>query len=163
MKIIVLALTLLTGGFQLGGEEEAAYEVNTGGQICITGERIIKPVRSWKVLKTEIRYEGKTPFMEISFHNPLNKKTPVSIDAKFVLRVDPSMAKVDSLVAATYFNPKTNVTFKRIYSVHDVTVKSKVQKFPMQTPCFAREVVQIIEFTPDEVKVPESSSDGGTK
>lgn len=165
MKIIVLILAIVAGGFQFGDEEETA-QANNNPQNCITAERIIRPIRTWKVLKTEIRYEGKSPYMEVTVHNPLNRKTPTSIDARFILSIDPgnpSDPAKYNLMVATYYNEKANVTFKRIYSVHDVTVKKKTQKFPMQTPCFAREVVQVIEFTPEEIKVPESSPDGGTK
>jgi len=166
MKIFMFILAILAGGFQFGDDEEVARPVGPNGQFCITAERIIKPIRSWKVLKTEIRYQGKSPFMEVTAHNPLNKKTPTSVDARFILSIDPGNPTDPqrfNLVMATYYNDKANVVFRRIYQVHEVTVKNKQQKFPVQTPCFAREIVQIIEITPEEIKVPDSSPDGGTK
>lgn len=165
MKFLVLIMAMLAGGLQLGEGEDTASHHTGPGQACITADRIVKPIRNWQVLASQIQYQGKTPYMEVSVHNPLNVKTPTSIDAKFILSVDPSNPadpQKYSLVMAVYYNGKSRVTFKRIYEVQDVTIKKKQEKFPIQTQCFAREVIEIIDFTPEEVTIP-SSPDGGSK
>lgn len=158
MNVIVFILALIVGGIPIS-EDQIAHETHGDGQMCITAQRIIKATMSWIILKTEVKYHGKEPFLEISVHNPINKTVPQSIDAKFILAIDPtapSDPQKYNLVEAFYFNPKANVTFKRIYSMQDVMVKNKLKKFPIQTPCFARQVMPIIQFEPN---VPG----GGTK
>lgn len=162
MNIIILILFVITGAVpitSLAAENPAPHEINNNGQNCITEERIIKPTASWKVLKTEIRYQDEIPFLEISNHNPLNKETPESIDAKFIFSMDPSMpsdVQQYGLVMAFYYNSKANVTFKRIYSVCEA--KNKTKKFKIQTPCFERTVVPIIvleEETKIQINIPD--------
>lgn len=166
MKFLVLVMAILAGGLQLGDDEDTASHHTGPGQGCITAERIVRPIRSWQVLSTEIHYQGKTPYMEVSVHNPLNAKTPKSIDARFILSVDPGNPadpQKYNLVEAVYYNAKSRVIFKRVYEVQNVTVKKKQEKFPIQTQCFAREVIEVMDFTPDEITIPQSKSDGGVK
>jgi len=158
VNLISIVLAIFVGGLQLGetqDEDATAYEAISGGYACITVDKVIKPSSTWPVLKTEVKYEKKTPFLEITVHNPLNKKTPQSVDARFVLTVDassPAATQKYNLITAVYYNNKANVTFKRIYSVHEVVVRKKIKRFPMQTPCFAREVMPVIRLGPTEVK-----------
>jgi hypothetical protein len=64
-----------------------------------------------------------------------------------------------NLVAAIYFNDKTTVTFKRIYSSQNITIKNKLKKFLLPTPCFTREVVPIIRLEPEIIEVPDGGTD----
>ena len=134
-------------------EDPATNLINNTGQACITSERISKPSLSWKVLKTEIEYDGKNSFLEISVHNPLNKKIPNSVDARFILSVDlahPMDAQKYNLITATYYNIGLNVTFKRIYIVNKAKLGKRIKKVLIQTPCFSREVLPIINFEPEK-------------
>lgn len=156
MNIVMFVLAALIGGLQVN--DPASHRPANVPDGCITADRIIKPIRGWNMVKKEIKIDDKLAYLEISMHNPLNKKTPESVDARFVLSidpVDPSDATKYSLSTAFYYNTKTNVAFKRIYSVENVTVKDKVEKRPMLTPCFARQVIPIIRFDSLEIKVPE--------
>lgn len=156
MNIVVLILAILAGSFQFGEETARTHAPNAG--MCITADKIIRPVRGWKVVKTAFQRQGKEVFMEVIVHNPMNAKTPESIDAKFVFAADPSAPNDPqkyNLVKAFYYNKDTNVLFKRIYTPETV---NKTEKLSMQTPCFAREVLQVINFAPEEVKVPEKGT-----
>lgn len=162
MNIIALILAILAGGIQIGEDEQHEHH---RPQVCVTADKITRPTRGWKMLANEIKYDNKTPYMEITVHNPLNTKNPTAVDARFVLSIDPanpSDPQKYSLVAAYYYNNKINVTFHRIFEFKEVAGK-KNEKFPIQTQCFSREVIQILDFTPEEINVPNTSQDGGTK
>jgi len=164
MNIIAFILAALVSNVQPVDESFNTIHGINDEHMCITAERIVKPSRNWKVIKQEIKYQDKVPFMEVSAHNPLNKKTPDSVDVKFVLAIDPvtpSDVQKYNLVMAVYYNEKSTVTFRRIYSLQEVTVKNKVKKFPMQTPCFAREIMRIIQLEPEIIKI--QVPDGGVK
>src|SRR5271154_6693688 len=112
MNILILILATLFSTSAGTPLEKASHGGSADdGLACITASKITKSILSWKILKTEMTFNEDKPFLEISVHNPLNRKTPESIDAKFVLSVDPKNAQNYNLELAVYYNGKTNVTF----------------------------------------------------
>lgn len=155
MNLMILILAAIVGFPAMPGEEAPNEKT------CIMAERIIKPTASWKVLKANIGHKDNVSFLEISAHNPLNKDTPASVDVKFLFIADSDKPKPDNynLVMAVFYNEKAKVSFRRIYSVHDVVVKNKVKKITTQTPCFEKDVMPIMI---DKHLEPQGNVDGGT-
>jgi hypothetical protein len=163
MNVLALLFTIISGTIQIG-EDSVVHDI-ANDQKCITSERITRPTLGWKVISTELSPKDKELFMVVSLHNPLNKTNINSLDARFILQVD-SRTLADSskynLANATFYNKKTNVTFNRVYTVHQIHVKKGLKQFPIQTPCFARQIDNIIQMD-DIIIRPQSSLKNGDR
>lgn len=162
MNPLILIFTALLSALPIGMPEVTEDAVLHDNKVCITAEKIIKPTANWKVLATELKYQNGKPILEINVHNPLNKSTPQSVDAKFIFIVDQNTEEAGKykLVMAYFYNNKTNVVFRRIYAVQEIKDKHKRKKLITPTLCFNRQVLQVI--IPDATKQQSVVPDGGT-
>lgn len=160
MNIVTLILSFLVSNAPVG--EEAAAHQGFGEYRCVTADKVIRPILPWKELTTELITKNKQSRLIMSLHNPLNKIKD-AVDITVVLEVDPSAPKDPSkynLIMATYFNPNNVVVFRRIYVLSEVKVGKHMQKFPIQTPCFNKEVQEIMQFEPIVLKPSKKIKDG---
>ena len=112
--------------------------------VCIKEEQIVKVAGRWEVSSVDVVKNGRQKNLVLSLHNPLeqNKK---ALSAKLFMAIDPAMPSDSTkytLLAVQFYNRSTVVTFRRIFRIHKVG-KDQKENFPIQTPCFEREVVQI--------------------
>lgn len=146
MKFFSVVFALLFGGLQIGQELDS-----DNNQECITAKMVTRVAAEWKITKTELKVKAKQKFLELTTHNPLNKKDLDTVDAQFLFRIDSTLpydTTKYTLVAATYYYSNFIIVFKRTTASHEVIFKNKTQRFLMQTLCFTRKIIPIIELEP---------------
>lgn len=112
---------------------------------CITEKQLSQVVGRWEMIDTDVVKKRQVTYFVISVHNILNKHNPKAVDAKLFFAIDPAMPydpSKYSLRAIQFFNPTTVVSFRRMF-IFNKTSKNMKQVFPIQTPCFQRQVIQL--------------------
>lgn len=145
----IMSLLFLTSLFHANVKITSAAS-NESTAECIDEDHIFKPVGNWDVLNKNMKMQNNKLFIEATFHNPMSKDDK-SVDARFIILTDinaPNDVSKYRLMSAIYYNKTSNVIFKRISIIQDVMKNKKMQHMLMETECFSRTIVPIMQLEP---------------